>query len=84
MSGERLQDHWSSVFFMLSFCKSLKAKCAMKTRVLIRSGPKPNAFLHPNDASDKVWLRSVRWLRRSSCLKVWTDGPKDAGSMGIL
>ena len=30
---------------------------ARETRVLIRSGPKPNAaFTQPNDASDKIWL----------------------------
>ena len=35
---------------------------AMETRVLIQSGPKPNAgFPHPNDASDKIWLQSAPW-----------------------
>ena len=66
------------------FVSQWKLYVAMETRVLIRSGPKPNAFPHPNGASDKVWLRLVRWLRRYSCLKVWTDGHTDAGSMVIL
>ena len=44
---------------------------AMETRVLIRSGPKPNAAFPPsNDASDKIWLRSTHWSQRYSCLKV--------------
>ena len=25
---------------------------------------------HPNDASDKIWLRSANWSQRYSCLKV--------------
>ena len=29
-------------------------------------------FPHPNDASDKIWLRSVHWSQSYSCLKVWT------------
>ena len=35
---------------------------AMESRVLTRSGPKPEAaFPHPNDASDKIWLRLACW-----------------------
>ena len=37
---------------------------------------------HPNDASDKIWLRSTHCSQRYSCLKVWThrqtDGRTDA------
>ena len=29
-------------------------------------------FPHPNDASDKIWLKSACWSQRYSCLKVWT------------
>ena len=29
-------------------------------------------FPHPNDASDKIWLRSAHWPQRYSCLKMWT------------
>ena len=29
-------------------------------------------FPHPNNASDKIWLRSANWSQRYSCLKVWT------------
>ena len=40
---------------------------AMKTGVLIRSGPKSNAaFPQPNDASNKIWLL----FRDIQCLKV--------------
>ena len=28
---------------------------------------------HPNDASDKIWLRLAHWLRRYSSLKMFTD-----------
>ena len=28
---------------------------------------------HPNDASDKIWLRLAQWLRRYSSLKMFTD-----------
>ena len=28
---------------------------------------------HPNDASDKIWLRLALWLRRYSSLKMFTD-----------
>ena len=35
---------------------------AMDARVLIRSGPKPNAsFPLPNYASDKIWLQLTNW-----------------------
>ena len=73
-----------NIFLCFPFVSQRKLYVAMEIRVLILSGPKPNAFPHPNDASDKVWLLSVCWLRRYSCLKVWTDGHTDAGSMGIL
>ena len=33
---------------------------------------------HPNDASDKIWLRLAHWLRRYSSLKMFTHGPTDA------
>ena len=33
-------------------------------------------FPHPNDAYDKISLRSANWLQRYSCLKLWTT---DAG-----
>ena len=47
----------------------------METRVPIRSGQNlMQPFPHPNDASDKIWLQSACWLRRYSCLKVWTHG----------
>ena len=36
-------------------------------------------FPHPNDASDKIWLRSAYWLRRNSCLKMFTDRQIDDG-----
>ena len=47
---------------------------------------------HPNDASDKFWLRLAHLLRRYSSLKMFTDGQThgrtdgrtDAGSTGIL
>ena len=29
---------------------------------------------HPNDASDKIWLRLAHWLRRYSSLKMFTHG----------
>ena len=29
---------------------------------------------HPNDGSDKIWLRLVHWLRRYSSLKMFTHG----------
>ena len=29
-------------------------------------------FPQPNNASDKIWLRSAHWLQRYSCLKLWT------------
>ena len=46
---------------------------AMETRVLIRSDPKQmQPFLQPNDASDKIWLRSTHWFQRYSCFKMWT------------
>ena len=32
----------------------LELSVAMETKVLIRSGPKPNAVPHPNDASDEI------------------------------
>ena len=45
----------------------------METRVPIRYGLKPNAvFPHPNDALDKIWLRSAHWSQIYSCLKMWT------------
>ena len=47
---------------------------------------------HPNDASDKIWLRLAHWLQRYSSLKMFTDARTDAltdaltdaGSTGIL
>ena len=39
---------------------------------------------HPNDASDKIWLRLAHWLRRYSSLKMFTDARMDAGSTSIL
>ena len=43
---------------------------------------------HPNDASDKIWLRLAHWLRRYSSLKMFTHGRThgrtNAGSTGIL
>ena len=33
---------------------------------------------HPNDASDKIWLRMAHWLRRYSSLKMFTDGRTNA------
>ena len=45
----------------------------MNTRVLIRSGPKPDASFPPTKhASDKIWLQLTHWSQRYSCLKVWT------------
>ena len=45
-------------------------------------------FLNPNDASDKITLWSACWLRKYSCLKMWTDArtdPRtDESSTGIL
>ena len=45
-------------------------------------------FPYPNDASDKILLRSVSWLQRYSNMKVLTDaridGRAGAGSMVIL
>ena len=42
----------------------------------------------PNDASDKIWLRSAHGSQRYSCLNVWTHihtyTHTDAGSTGIL
>ena len=32
---------------------------------------------HPNDASDKIWLRLAHWLRRYSSLKMFTHGRTD-------
>ena len=32
---------------------------------------------HPNDASDKIWLRLAHWLRRYSSLKMFTDARTD-------
>ena len=40
-------------------------------------------FPHPNDASDKIWLQSVCWFQRYSCLNVWTDGWTNAVSTPI-
>ena len=60
---------------------------------LVRSGRISNSsemqsIPHPNDASDKIWLRLAHWLRRYSSLKMFThgrtDGRTDAGSTGIL
>ena len=34
-------------------------------------------FPNPNDASDKISLWSARWLRKYSCLKMWTDARTD-------
>ena len=31
-------------------------------------------FPHPNDGSDKIWLRLALWLRRYSSLKMFTHG----------
>ena len=43
---------------------------------------------HPNDASDKIWLRLAHRLRRHSSLKMFTDartdGRTDAGSTGYM
>ena len=45
---------------------------AMETRVLIQSAPKPYAaFLHPNDATYKIWSRLVNCFQRYSSSKVW-------------
>ena len=43
-------------------------------------------FPHPNDASDKIWLRLAHWLQRYSSLKMFTDTDRqtDNGSTGIL
>ena len=52
--------------------------------------PQNSLFPQPNDDSDKIWLRSVLWSQRYSCLKKFTDGPlrtdgwSDAGSSPIL
>ena len=35
-------------------------------------------FPHPNDGSDKIWLRLAHWLRRYSSLKMFTDARTDA------
>ena len=42
------------------------------------------SILHPNDASDKIWLQLAHWLRRYSSLKMFMDGRTDAGSTGML
>ena len=34
-------------------------------------------FPHPNDGSDKISLQLAHWLRRYSCLKMFTDGQTD-------
>ena len=39
-------------------------------------------FPQPNDASDKIWLRSTCWFQRYSCLKVWTHARTDARTHG--
>ena len=61
-------------FFLWEIC------VAMKTIVLIRSGP--------SDASDKIWLRSANWLPREIFMFESVDGRTDtctdAGSKGIL
>ena len=31
-------------------------------------------FPHPNNGSDKIWLRLAHWLRRNSSLKMFTHG----------
>ena len=36
---------------------------------------------HPDDASDKIWLRLAHWLRRYSSLKMFTHGPKTHGHL---
>ena len=77
---------WSKHFPIITLWEP---SVAMDTRVPIRSGPKPNAaFPHPNDGSVKISLRLTHWLRRYSCLKMFTDGRThrrtDAGSTGIL
>ena len=55
----------------------------METRVPILPGPKPNAINpHPNDASDKIWLRLAHCLRRYLSLKMFTDGRTDARTDG--
>ena len=43
---------------------------------------KCSLFPQPNDASDKIWLRSTRWFQRYSCLKVWTHRRTDARTHG--
>ena len=54
---------------------------AMETRVLIRSGPKPNAaFPHPNDASDKNLIAMgllVAKIFRSESVDGHTEAHKD-------
>ena len=40
----------------------------MKTRVLIRSGPKPYAAFSQSHASDKIVLQLARWLQRYSII----------------
>ena len=43
---------------------------AMVARVPIQSGPKlMQPFPHQKAASDKIWFRSIFWLRR--CIHVW-------------
>ena len=69
--------------------RQLELSVTMETRVLIRSGPNPIAAVpHPNDALDKIWLRSAHWLRIHiyifESVDRLTDGHTDAGSMGIL
>ena len=37
---------------------------------------------HPNDASDKIWLRLAHWLRRYSSLKMFTDAQTNGRTNG--
>ena len=52
--SKQLRKRDNTVSPIISLCE---LSIAMKTRVLIRSGPKPNAgFPYPNDVSDKISL----------------------------
>ena len=73
---------WTHIFPIITLWELF---VAMETRVPILPGQNlMQSIPHPNDASDKIWLRLTHWLRRYSSLKMFTHGRTDAGSTGIL
>ena len=74
----------NTVFSIVTLCELFVAR---ETRVLIRSCQNPmQLFPPPNDASDKIWLWSVHWLKRYACLKLLRRRTTDDGrrTMGML